>query len=108
MSDAAWAELTTKLSSVILAFVRGDTLILRKDRQRYVQVAHVVDAVHAEAVSNEFLPPQQRLSTEQEQRLTELGWLPPEPPRKLNYYHEISVPASGAEAQRLARLLVQT
>jgi hypothetical protein len=57
--------------------------------------------VHGEAVSNELRP-------EQERRLTELGWLPPSPPGRPGYYQRIPVPVSAAEAQRLARLLVQT
>jgi hypothetical protein len=101
MSDTAWDQLTTKLSAAILSFVRGDTLILRKDRWRGVQLAHVVDAVHGESVANELRP-------EQERRLTELGWLPPDPPGRLDYYQRIPVPVSAAEAQRSARLLVQT
>lgn len=108
MSDTGWYQLTAKLSSVVFGLVPRDTLILHKERRRYVQLAHVGSAVHAETVSNKFLPADQRLSAEQERRLTELGWLLPEPPGNLNYYHEISVPVSVAEAQRLARLLVQT
>jgi T3SS (YopN, CesT) and YbjN peptide-binding chaperone 3 len=100
MIDTAWDRLTAKLSSAILGFVRGDTLILRNDR-RGVQLAHVVDTVYSESVEKNLRP-------EQEQRLTEIGWLPPNPPGNFSYYHEISVPVSSAEAQRLARLLVQT
>jgi hypothetical protein len=48
------------------------------------------------------------VTPEQERRLTELGWLAPNPPRRLDYYRQISAPISEAEAQRLARLLVQT
>jgi hypothetical protein len=100
MSDTAWDQLTTKLSAAILSFVRGDTLILVKDR-RAVQLAHVVSAVHSESVDTALRP-------EQERRLTELGWLPPRPPGRPSYYQRIPVPVSAAEAQRLARLLVTT
>lgn len=107
VTDSAWDRFGAKLATVFPALLPGDTLIFSLGR-RYVQLAQYERCVHTEAVSDEFLPPEQRLTAEQKTKLRELGWHPPDRDSYRNYWHESDVPLSGADSRRLATLFVRT
>jgi hypothetical protein len=85
VTDPAWDRFACALSATIAAFVLGDTLILRQGR-RFVQVAHGRIELLAEAVTNETLPADEKLSAAQERQLTESGWHLPSPSTTDNYW----------------------
>jgi hypothetical protein len=107
-ADQDWAVLAEHLSGFLLGAVRGDTLILRHGR-RYAQVVHAGAEIYAEAVSDAFLPPAERLSAGQHRALIDLGWRAPEPPADRNYWCEIpATPIQEPDATRLAGMAVRT
>jgi hypothetical protein len=68
----------------------------------------VGNELHSETVSNEFLPPDGKLSPEEERKLAELGWQPPKPKATFNYWYRLSLPASTADQDAFVRRLIDT
>jgi hypothetical protein len=102
-----WSRFIDLLSARFQDLAPGDTVILSRGRH-FVQLAHVVDEVHAEAVGDAGLPPDQRLTDDQQRRLAELGWHPPAPPGYVNYWHRILAPPAPSDSRRLATLFADT
>ena len=105
MTQQAWEQLTQDLGKRLLALDDGDTIILQHG-VHYVQCQSGVDDLHLDAVSNHHLPPERRLSGEQEERMVALGWQPPRPPGYFNYHVKVDLPLSAQDAVRVASLLV--
>ncbi len=108
-----WGAFEQALVST-LSVMKDEFLILSvKATGRYVQL-HVspADGVHAEAVSNDYLPENDRLTAEQVTALGDLGWTMPTPapdgsgPKAVsNFVRTFPSPFSCAE---VARLVVRT
>lgn len=75
--------------------------------RRYLQFVQEDDALHAELVSDRFLPPELALGPDGAARLIELGWLPPDGDND-NWYTDLPWPAPAEAYRRLARQVVTT
>ncbi|OJF14974.1 TY-Chap domain-containing protein [Couchioplanes caeruleus] len=103
-----WEQLAEELATEMLFMANGDTVIL-SDGDRFVQFKQGSDRLDAEAVSNRWLPSDQRLSADDEERLEALGWRHPEPSLGLdNWRHSEEWPLRTAAARSLAQRLVST
>lgn len=107
MSSGGWESLTNELARGIAALADGDTIILRNDVY-FTQMQQGPSWLTIEAVSNEFLPLQRQIGTEQQQRLAQMGWEPPQPPGRLNWWKTYSWPLPSSEARQAASLLTST
>ncbi len=107
MSERPWEQLAGDLAAQLPRLRNADTVILRHGEQ-LVQVQQFPTVLHAEAASNEFLPPDQALTPDAEQKLRELGWNEPTPPGYLNWWHETRWPLSSAASKAIAQRLLAT
>ena len=105
VTEASWEQLTGSLAARLPRLRDGDTIILRSG-PFFTQLGQGPDFLRVEAASSETLPADARLTAEQEQRLRELGWQPPDPPLDPNWLVEQRWPLSGATATRLASMIV--
>jgi hypothetical protein len=107
MSTEQWRQFAAQLADHLHRLADADTVILRHGNH-YVQVHQFPERVHAEAVSDEFLPTDERLPPGADQRMTTLGWKAPGPHGYRNWWYELSWPARTQAARGLADLLVTT
>jgi hypothetical protein len=91
-----------------LAFGPGRwVLIIEDDRGRYLQVLAYEDgSVLAEVVSNTYLSGDERWSEAEEERLVNLGWGVPEPPRRPNWWE--AFPTVSPDIAEASTLLLTT
>lgn len=75
--------------------------------RRYLQVLQEPDTLHAELVSDRFLPPELALGPAAASRLTALGWQPPDGDED-NWYTDLAWPAPAEAYRRLAQQVVAT
>lgn len=61
----------------------------------YVQAMRYLNGLDAEAVGSEFLP--EPLTADQERRLGEMGWYPPDGETRQNWWRQILVPAEAGD-----------
>ncbi len=108
MSVSSWQELNDRLAARLPQLTEGDVIILGSGR-RYTQLMQRRAGLTLEAVSNSGLPPEQQLGAEQESRLREKGWQPPDKPLRLNWWHDVHQwPLHSRDATRIAELMVST
>jgi hypothetical protein len=107
VTEDPWGRFVDRLTIRFQDLARGDTVILSRG-VHHVQLTCLVDVVHAEAVSDAGLPPDQQLTVRQKDALTSLGWRPPTPVGDVNYWYEILAPPAPSDSQRLAGLFVGT
>jgi hypothetical protein len=75
--------------------------------RRYLQFLQEPDTLHAELVSDRFLPPELALGPAAATRLTALGWQPPDGDED-NWYTDLPWPAPAEAYRRLAQQVVAT
>jgi type III secretion system-like peptide-binding chaperone len=75
--------------------------------RRYLQFLQEPDTLHAELVSDHFLPPELALGPAAATRLTALGWQPPGGDEE-NWYTDLAWPAPAEAYRQLARQVVAT
>jgi hypothetical protein len=107
---ATWSEFEEGLAREI-PFMRNDDTVVLDFPPFYVQLIQNPDELIVEAISNQGLPADRQLTTDQEAALLALGWTPPQPPPgQPNWFSKVPWPtptAAGAElAHRLTRTLV--
>jgi hypothetical protein len=108
MTASSWEQLTAELAARLPRLATDDVISL-KSEDRYTQLIQLHDGLALEAVSNRFLPPESRLSPEQEQQLQHKGWQPPKPPFQLNWWYDANQwPLHSRDADRIAELMVST
>jgi len=107
VSDGPWEQLAGDLTAELPRLRDADTVILRHG-ERLVQFQQFPTVLHAEAASNEFLPPDQRLTPDAEQELRTLGWNEPTPPGYFNWWYETPWPLGSTASKEVAQLLVTT
>ncbi len=107
MNQGPWEQLAGGLAAELPRLRDADTVILRHG-ERLVQFQQFPTVLHAEAASNEFLPPDQQMTPDAEQTLRRLGWNEPTPPGYLNWWYETPWPLATAAGKAVARLLVTT
>ena len=91
-----------------LAFGPGRwVLMIEDDRGRYLQVLAYEDgSVLTEVVSNTYLSGDERWSEAEEERLVNLGWGLPEPPRRPNWWE--AFPTVSPDIAEVSALLLTT
>jgi hypothetical protein len=107
MNADPWGDLTGDLAAQLPYLKNGDIVILKRE-DRYVQLFQGPDGGSIEASANANLPAPQRLSAAGEEKLSEMGWEPPRPPDRHNWWIDYGWPLHSREARRLAELLVAT
>lgn len=108
MTVATWAEFEEALAREI-PFMRNDDTVVLDWRPYYVQLIQNPDELIVEAVSNQGLPPDRQLSTDQEAALLGLGWTPPQPPPgQPNWFSTVPWPTPTAAGTELAHRLTRT
>ena len=107
MSTPSWDALASVLAKLLPVLLDCDTVILSYGH-RYVQVQQTPVTLHAEAVADDGLPTDERLTADQQRRLVELGWAPPSPPAFYNWWRQLSWPPDAAGSAAFARLLAAT
>ena len=105
MSEQSWEQFTESLAARLPRLRDGDTIILSSG-PFYAQLQQGPDWIQVEASSNESLPPDHRLSGEQEQRLREQGFQDPSPPLESNFHIQQGWPLSGHAATQLSAMIV--
>ncbi len=113
-TDPGWDRFERELAAA-LPLLRDECLVLvTREGNRYVQFAGSSSGgLFAEAVSNAYLAPGDRLDPQQEAALVALGWSPPThapdatspipaPAGSPNFFREFAAPFSSAAAARLA------
>jgi hypothetical protein len=101
----AWEALAARLALVLTRLEAGEFLILHAGSY-YVQCYQEPALLHVEALGNRPGFPPVPTDAAGEQRLRDLGWLPPEAPGE-NWTARMAFPASNRQARRLAdRMLV--
>jgi hypothetical protein len=110
-----WERLTENLAQ-LLSELPDDSLLMITAKRGwcYVQFAINTDAVHAEAMSNQYIePPEYKLSDKDVQTLVKLGWqLPTKPPPERydggvmggspNYWQKFVAPVDYRHVAKLA------
>jgi hypothetical protein len=108
MTASTWEQLTEQLAAR-LPQLDNDDVINLKSEGRYTQLIQVEDGLILEAVSNRFLPPDSQLTPHQEEQLQQKGWEPPNPPLRLNWWHDVKQwPLHSRDADRIADLMIST
>ncbi len=108
MTATSWEQLTERIA-VRLPLLENNDVISLKSAGRYTQLIQREDGLNLEAVSNRFLPPGRRLTTDEEQQLRQKGWEPPNPPLQLNWWRDVKQwPLHSRDSHRIAELLVST
>ena len=108
MSGRSWEQLRDDLATRLPRLADGDVIILGQGR-RYTQLMQRRNGLSVEAVSNHGLPPEEQLGAEQENRLREKGWQPPNRPLRLNWWYDVDQwPLHSSDAARVADLMVST
>lgn len=112
--EEAWFEFTAALGEVLAVLEPGQFLILAAAGNRFVQIAVDDHEDRIETVCNQYLGADDRLSTDDLDRLAELGWEPPthfpeDDPRCMegSPNHFIDLPP-GTDLSGVAGLLVET
>jgi hypothetical protein len=105
VSEQSWEQFTQSLAARLPRLSDGDTIILFA-KPFYAQLQQGPDWIQVEAASNNSLPPDRRLSGDQEQRLRDLGWQDPNPPLEANFHVRDGWPLSGRDATRLSAMIV--
>lgn len=100
-----WEQLSQELAARLTRLVDGDTIRLA-DEPYSSTLQQAPEFLRLETASNHTLPPDRRLTAEQEQQLRGLGWEPPEVPGSPNFWIRVGWPLSGAEALRAAGMMV--
>lgn len=109
MSASSWEKLTGQLAARLPGLEVDDVVILAASGNRYTEVAQLKNGLALDAVSNSFLPPEGRLTGEQEQELQNKGWQAPERPFRQNWWHEVHKwPLHSRDAAAIAELMVST
>ena len=103
-----WSEFEAALAGQIPFMRRDDTVVLDWP-PFYVQLGQNPDYLLVEAVGNNGLPPQRRLTGAQETALRALGWTEPEPtPGQPNWFSRVDWPVPTATGAELAHRLTRT
>jgi hypothetical protein len=105
--EGPWEQLAGDLTAELPRLRDADTVILRHG-ERLVQFQQFPTVLHAEAASNEFLPPDQALTPDAEQKLRRLGWNEPTPPGYCNWWYETPWPLTSTASKAIAQLLLAT
>ncbi|KUL25807.1 TY-Chap domain-containing protein [Actinoplanes awajinensis] len=109
MSAASWEDLTARLRARLPGLQTMEVISLKAAGNRYTQLIQRPTGLTLEATANEFLPPDGRLTPEQEKRLRDKGWLPPDPPGRNNWWYDIDrLPLSDVDTARVVDLMVCT
>lgn len=108
MSASSRQQLQDQLAARLPQLTEGDVIILGSGRL-YTQLMQRRDGLTLEAVSNSGLPGDQQLDADQENRLREKGWQPPDEPLRLNWWQDVNQwPLHSRDAARIADLMVST
>ncbi|GAA4599541.1 hypothetical protein BJY16_003113 [Actinoplanes octamycinicus] len=108
MSADGWDRLAAEIAGMVPSLADGDTLIVRA-RPYFVQMQQLPDHLQVEAIADEFLPEDRRLTARDRQHMVELGWRPPpEPELGDNWECPFPWPLSSADAARVGELFVRT
>ncbi len=105
MTQQEWERLAQELGDRLVDLEEGDTIILRRGVY-YTQCQMADELLHADAVSNHHLPADSQISSEQEEKLRTLGWLPPDPPSFFNFYVQQEQPFGLKEGVHVAELML--
>jgi hypothetical protein len=108
VTAATWSEFEQALAREIPFMRRDDTVVLDW-RPYYVQLIQNPDYLIVEAVSNQGLPAERQLTTDQEAAMLALGWTPLEPPPgQPNWFSKVAWPTPTAAGAELAHRLTRT
>jgi type III secretion system-like peptide-binding chaperone len=108
VTAATWAEFEAALAREIPLMRRDDTVVLDWP-PFYVQLGQDSEYLVIEAVSNDGLPADRQLTTDQEAALLTLGWTPPEsPPGQPNWFSQVRWPTPTEVGAEFARRLTRT
>ncbi|WP_045747333.1 TY-Chap domain-containing protein [Actinoplanes rectilineatus] len=107
VGDEEWEALTAELARHLVRMAVGDYVVLRAG-PHFVQFRQRPTVVHAEAISNEYLAADRRLSDDDEQRLALMGWSPPSAATAFNWWADRAWPLRSSAARELAEFLVRT
>lgn len=107
MNQQSWGRFQQRLAARLFRLIDGDTLILQYG-SRYTQLQQGPSSIRVEAVSNHNLPPAEQLTAEQQERLRDMGWQPPNPPLDHNWGVDQDWPLSGRTATHLVEMMVGT
>lgn len=105
MAYRSWEQLTQELAARLPRLADGDTIRLA-DEPYFSMLQQAPDLLRLETASSHTLPPDRRLTAEQEQRLRALGWEQPEVPGDPNFWIELDWPLSGVRALQAAGMVV--
>lgn len=105
MAYQSWEQLTLELAARLPRLTNGDTIRLA-DEPYFSMLQQAPDFLVVHTASNHTLPPERQLTAEQEQQLRALGWEPPDVPGDPNFWVHADWPLSGAEALRVAGMMV--
>ncbi len=105
MAYRTWEQLTQELAARLPRLANGDTIRLA-DEPYFSMLQQAPDFLRLETASNHTLPPDRRLTAEQEQQLRALGWAQPDVPGDPNFWVELDWPLSGAQALHAAGMIV--
>jgi T3SS (YopN, CesT) and YbjN peptide-binding chaperone 3/SseB protein N-terminal domain len=94
LNHVEWNEFVQRLARELTHLPASAFLVVQMPGGfPYVQAMRGSDGLSAEVVSNEFLPGPMRLGPRQEDRLAEIGWLPPEQDGHLNWWRQVRLSA---------------
>ena len=99
----SWDDFTVDLGRDLAGMVADDVRVFEYG-PRYVQVAAGFRSTRLEVVSNSYLPPDQALTTDEEDILRRLGWGEPNELNP-NWHRTYPWPLSSAQATDAARVL---
>ena len=109
MNASAWAELIEELADRLPRLELDDVVILKASGNRYTELFQLKDGLALDAVSNTFLPPDGRLTAEQETEMRTKGWQPPDEPDQPNWWLLFPKwPLHSRDAAWIAELMVST
>jgi type III secretion system-like peptide-binding chaperone len=109
-----WTDFARRMADALARLPVGAFVVVQgADGFPYVQAMRYRNGLHAEAVSNAFLP--RKLDAAQDRRMVALGWQPPDGERRLNWWSRVilpgdpgeGAPAQQAECESLADRMMQ-
>jgi hypothetical protein len=103
-----WSRFAERLSRRLVVLADADTFIFADADvpRRFAQLQQTPIVLMLEVSSNVVLPAGATLTPEEEERLRDLGWFPPDLPNWSNWYLHLNWPLSTDAAGNAARLVV--
>jgi hypothetical protein len=108
MIATMWSGLAEDVAAELRNRSEADIVVLWY-ADRFVKFVQLQDGIYADTISNEFLPAGAKLTLNEERRLADLGWFPPDhATARFNWWCMAPWPLRAAQGRALSRLWLRT